>query len=198
MDKSVALEHFRQTMHGALEMIPDTLSMAFYDNALKLILDARKRGGRVHVTGIGKPGHVATYAASLLSSTGTPTYFLHGTEAVHGSSGQLEAGDVVICISNSGNTEELKPTVAAIRKNGCSVLGVSGNADSWLARQSDAFLLAAVPHEGGPLDRAPMASVLAECMVLQGLCVLLEAERGLTPEEYVQRHPGGALGKLNR
>lgn len=79
---------------------------------------AQKRGNRVHITGIGKPGHVSEYGASLLSSTGTPTYFLHGTEAVHGSCGQLVPGDVVIAISNSGETAELKATVTAIRNNG--------------------------------------------------------------------------------
>lgn len=83
--------------------------------AKRLILDAEAGGGRVHVTGIGKPGHVAGYAASLLSSTGTPAYELHGTECVHGSAGQTRPGDVVIAISNSGETAELKATVTCLR-----------------------------------------------------------------------------------
>ena len=113
-----------------------------YEDAVALIEECRAAGHRVHVTGIGKPGHVAGYGASLLSSTGTPSYFLHGTEAVHGSCGQLEEGDVVIAISNSGETVELKATVLAVKNNGCRVIGITGNAESWLAKESDALLLA--------------------------------------------------------
>lgn len=167
-----------------------------YDKAVDLILTAEKNGNRLHITGIGKPSHVANYIASLLSSTGTPTYFLHGTEAVHGSCGQLIPGDVVICISNSGETAELKATVKAVKNNGCKVISVSGNPDSWLAREGDAFLYAGVKHEGGPLNRAPRTSILAEILLLQGLSVVLQSIRELTPEEYVRRHPGGALGAL--
>ena len=115
-----------------------------YEDAVALIEECRAAGHRVHVTGIGKPGHVAGYGASLLSSTGTPSYFLHGTEAVHGSCGQLEEGDVVIAISNSGETVELKATVLAVKNNGCRVIGITGNAESWLAKESDALLLAHV------------------------------------------------------
>ena len=89
--------------------------------AKQLILDAEKNGGRVHVTGIGKPGHVSGYAASLFSSTGTPTYELHGTECVHGSAGQVLPGDIVIAISNSGETGELKATVTCLKKNGAKI-----------------------------------------------------------------------------
>ena len=148
------------------------------------------------MTGIGKPGHVAGYGASLLSSTGTPSYFLHGTEAVHGSCGQLEEGDVVIAISNSGETVELKATVLAVKNNGCRVIGITGNAESWLAKESDALLLAHVDEGGGPLNRAPRNSVLAEMFVLQALSAILQADVAQTPAQYVRRHPGGALGKI--
>lgn len=166
------------------------------DLAAALIRGAQRQGGRIHITGIGKPGHVAGYIASLMSSTGTPTYFLHGTEAVHGSCGQLVEGDVVICISNSGETAEMKATAAAIRSNGCKIIAVTGRPGSWLARFADAHLTAAVSREGGPLDRAPRSSILAEVLVLQALSVILQEERALTPKEYVLRHPGGALGQL--
>ena len=167
-----------------------------YQDAAQLILDAQARGNRFHITGIGKPGHVSTYMASLFSSTGNPCYFLHGTEAVHGSCGQLVAGDVVICISNSGETGELKATVQAIKNNGCKVIGVSGNPDSWLAHQSDAFLYAGIGQEGGPLNRAPRNSILAVLLTLQALSVALQVENGWTPEQYVRCHPGGKLGQL--
>lgn len=167
-----------------------------YSRAVDLILGAEKGGNRIHITGIGKPSYVAAYVASLLSSTGTPTYFLHGTEAVHGSCGQLVPGDVVICISNSGETAEMKSTVTAVKKNGCKVISVTGNPQSWLAKEGDAYLFAGVNREGGPLNRAPRASILAEIFVLQGLSVLLQEKRGLTPKEYIRWHPGGALGHL--
>ena len=167
-----------------------------YEAAAQLILDSQAQGGRLHITGIGKPGHVSAYMASLFSSTGNPCYFLHGTEAVHGSCGQLAAGDVVICISNSGETGELKATVLAIKNNGCKIIGVSGNPDSWLAKESDAFLLAGVKAEGGPLNRAPRNSILAETLTLQALSVALQVEKDWDPIKYVRCHPGGKLGEL--
>ena len=167
-----------------------------YESAVDLIQQSRAAGGRLHITGIGKPGHVAEYMASLFSSTGTPCYFLHGTEAVHGSCGQLKAGDVVIAISNSGETSELKATVLAVKNNGCRVIGVTGNMNSWLAAQSDACLFAGVNSEGGPLNRAPRYSIIAELLTLQALGVALQAEHTWTPQEYVRCHPGGALGQL--
>lgn len=167
-----------------------------YEAAAQLILDSQAQGGRLHITGIGKPGHVSAYMASLFSSTGNPCYFLHGTEAVHGSCGQLASGDVVICISNSGETGELKATVLAIKNNGCKVIGVSGNPESWLAKESDAFLIAGVKAEGGPLNRAPRNSILAETLTLQALSVALQVEKDWDPVKYVRCHPGGKLGEL--
>ena len=167
-----------------------------YEKAAQIILESQAQGGRIHVTGIGKCSHVSTYVASLLSSTGNPAYYLHGTEAVHGSCGQLVAGDVVIAISNSGETGELKATVLAVKNNGCKVIGVSGNPDSWLAKNTDAFLFAGVKAEGGPLNRAPRNSVLAELLTLQTLSVALQAEKDWDPIRYVRCHPGGKLGQL--
>ena len=167
-----------------------------YEEAAALILESQKNGGRLHITGIGKPGHVAAYMASLLSSTGNPCYFLHGTEAVHGSCGQLVAGDVVIAISNSGETSELKSTVLAVKNNGCKIIGVSGKSESWLAKESDAFLFAGVGAEGGPLNRAPRNSILAEILTLQALSVALQVEQDWDPIKYVRCHPGGKLGEL--
>ncbi|HHV32810.1 MAG: SIS domain-containing protein [Ruminococcaceae bacterium] len=192
------LDHFVTLSKQEFERFSETIHSDIYEKATELILDAQKNGNRIHITGIGKPSHVANYIASLLSSTGTPTYFLHGTEAVHGSCGQLVPGDVVICISNSGETAELKATVTAIKNNGCRVIGVTGNLNSWLAKESDTCLFAGVEQEGGPLNRAPRTSILAEILVLQGLSVVLQATRGLTPREYVKWHPGGILGQLRQ
>lgn len=164
--------------------------------AADIILEAKANGNRLHITGIGKPAHIAGYAASLISSTGTPTYFLHGTEAVHGSCGQLSDGDIVICISNSGETSELKATAMAIKNNGCRVIAVTGNPDSWLGKFGEVCLVAGVKHEGGVLNRAPRASILAETYILQCLSVLLQEKSDITPESYIKRHPGGSLGVL--
>lgn len=103
-------EAFVEIQRKEAEKILNSLHKEDFLPAAQIIWDAEEKGNRLHITGIGKPSHVANYMASLLSSTGTPTYFLHGTEAVHGSCGQLVAGDVVICISNSGETAEMKAT----------------------------------------------------------------------------------------
>lgn len=171
-----------------------TQDIAALQQAKELILDAEKKGGRVHVTGIGKPGHVSGYIASLLSSTGTPAYFLHGTEAIHGSAGQVVPGDVVIAISNSGETSELKSTILTVKNNGAKIISVTGNPESWLAKQGDAFLFAGVSEEGDSFGKPPRASILAEIIVLQSLSVLLQYEKNLNAETYVKWHPGGSLG----
>lgn len=166
--------------------------------ATEIILNSEKEGGRVHITGIGKPSYVAGYIASLFSSTGTSSYVLHGTEAVHGSSGQVRQGDVVIAISNSGETAELKATVQTLIKNGAKIISCTRNKNSWLARNSEVCLLANVENEGGPLNKAPRASILAEISILQSLSVKLQEEKELSLQDYVKFHPGGSLGEMCR
>lgn len=191
-----ALQDFIQISKEEFDKVIAGVDEKSLQAAAALILDAKKRGNRLHVTGIGKPSHVSTYMASLMSSTGTPAYYLHGTEAVHGSCGQLVEGDVVICLSNSGETVELKATATAIRNNGCKVIAVTGNPNSWLGQFAEVCLKAGVDREGGVLNRAPRASIIAEIFVLQCLSVLLQEQSDLTPASYVRRHPGGALGQL--
>ena len=191
-----AVSNFFQSVDTQMNAFFKSLSPDDYEAAAQIILEAQAKGNRLHITGIGKPGHVSAYMASLFSSTGNPCYFLHGTEAVHGSCGQLVAGDVVIAISNSGETGELKATVLAVKNNGCKIIGVSGNPDSWLAKESDAFLFAGVKEEGGPLNRAPRNSILAEILTLQALSVALQVEQDWDPIKYVRCHPGGKLGQL--
>ncbi|HVA78113.1 MAG TPA: PfkB family carbohydrate kinase [Candidatus Binataceae bacterium] len=179
------------TLHRALDL--DAIA-----RAVEMIRAAQARGGRVHVTGVGKPEHVARYAASLFCSVGTPATFLHATETLHGSLGQVHPHDVVIAISNSGNTSELTTAAAAIKDQGADIIAVTGNRDSDLARLSDLVMYAPVRHEGGGLGLAPRISVLAEVFVLAGLSVALEVARGLTVEEYSRFHPAGALGETAR
>ena len=181
-----------------LKKFADSIDDQALESAKNLILEAEKNHNRVHVTGIGKPGHVAGYVASLLSSTGTPTYELHGTECVHGSAGQVVTGDVVIAISNSGETAELKATVETLKNNGAKIISVTGKPESWLAVKGDVALIAGVDREGDSMNKPPRASILVEIMMLQCLSILLQNERNLTPQQYVKWHPGGSLGKSIR
>lgn len=170
------------------------IDFAALSAAKQLILAAEAKGNRLHVTGIGKPGHVSGYAASLFSSTGTPTYELHGTECVHGSAGQTRPGDVVIAISNSGETNELKATVTCLKGVGVHIIALTGNPNSWLANEAEVALIAGVKQEGDSMNKPPRASILAEIIELQCLSILLQNEFGLDPKQYVKWHPGGVLG----
>jgi arabinose-5-phosphate isomerase len=181
-----------------LAVLRERLGPDAFQAAVDLIRAAAATGGRVHVTGIGKPEHVARYAASLLSSTGTPAIFLHATEVVHGGAGQIVAGDVVIAISNSGETTELRPAVDAIRRMGGRLIAVTGQPTSWLARAADLVLDAGVAREGGQLGLAPRASVVAQVLVLAALSSALEEAQGFTKADYHARHPAGELGKRSR
>ncbi len=192
-----------ENLKGFIDISKNEFSRMLYEvdteklkRAADIIIEAEKSGCRLHITGIGKPAYVAGYISSLISSIGMPTYFLHGTEAVHGSCGQLRKGDVVICISNSGETAELKATVMAIKNNDGKIIAVTGNTESWLGKNCDVCLKAFVDLEGGPLNRAPRMSIISETFILQCLSIILQDYTQITPEEYVKRHPGGSLGKL--
>ncbi len=163
------------------------LNIAAISRTVEIIRTALGRGGRVHVTGVGKPEHVARYAASLFCSVGTPATFLHAT-----------ARDVVIAISNSGNTDELLSTATAIREQGAQLIAITGNKDSGLAQVADLVIHVPVPNEGGGLGLAPRISVLGEVFVLCGLSVALEVAHGLTVEEYSRWHRAGAIGEAAR
>ena len=195
MNEQQQIKTFLDIETNEIQNFIDQIDEASLINARDLILEAERNKNRVHVTGIGKPGYVAGYIASLLSSTGTPAYELHGTEAVHGSSGQVQEGDVVIAISNSGETNELKATVETLKRNGAKIISVTGNPDSWLAKQGDAYLFAGVKQEGDDLNKPPRSSILAEIIILQCLSILLQNEKHLDPKQYVKWHPGGSLGK---
>jgi arabinose-5-phosphate isomerase len=141
---------------------------------------------------------VARYAAALLASTGTPANFYDANESIHGSSGQVLAGDVVIAVSNSGETEDLHAAVEVARNLGGRIVAVTGGLSSWLARNAEVTLDANVPQEGGGLGLAPRASIAAQAMVLAGLSAVLEQARGFTRADFHARHPAGALGRKTR
>ena len=193
-DDKKAVDVFLGIMKEQVNAFIDGIDYDSITAAKRLIQESEANGGRLHVTGIGKPGHVSGYAASLFSSTGTPTYELHGTECVHGSAGQVKPGDVVIAISNSGNTSELKATVSCLKGNGVKIISLTGTPDSWLAEQGDVALIAGVKEEGDPMNKPPRASIIVEILMLQSLSILLQEDFGLNPQQYVKWHPGGSLG----
>jgi sugar/nucleoside kinase (ribokinase family)/D-arabinose 5-phosphate isomerase GutQ len=191
------IERFFVQSLDELKVLRGTLDLGALARAVEMIRQAQARGGRVHVTGVGKPEHVARYAASLFCSVGTPATFLHATETLHGSLGQVHPHDVVIAISNSGNTE-ICSAASAIKDQGAELIAVTGNRNSELARLADLIICVPVRQEGGGLGLAPRISVMAETFVLAGLSVALEVARGLTVEEYSRFHRAGTLGDTAR
>ncbi|HTB23250.1 MAG TPA: dihydrodipicolinate synthase family protein [bacterium] len=189
-----AREHLRVAL-SELGSLAEAYPVEPLEQAGRMILEAEAKGRRVHVTGVGKCEYVAGFIASSYSSTGTPAFFLHATEAGHGASGQVAAGDVVVAISNSGETGELKAAVDTLQRNGARILGVGGRPDSWLARRSEVFLRAGVRREGDELDLAPRNSVLAEILVLNALGVALQHHKRFTADQFRAYHPGGSLGR---
>ena len=136
------------------------MNLGAIEKAVEMIRVALTKGGRVHLTGVGKPEHVARYGASLLCSVGTPATFLHATETLHGSLGQVHPRDVVIAISNSGNTSELCQAAMAIRDHGSQLIAITGNEQSELAHLANLVLHTPIKREGGILGLAPRISVL--------------------------------------
>jgi D-arabinose 5-phosphate isomerase GutQ len=193
-----AVETFFELAIDELSALRTRAELDSIERAARLIIDCESRGGRVHVTGIGKSEHIARYVASLLSSTGTPAYFLHATECIHGSAGQVCPNDIAIAISNSGTTPELLSAIETLREFGTKIIAVSGNRESELAVTADVLLDAGVENEGGDLNLVPRVSILAKIYLLCSLSVALEAHKGLTREQYARWHPGGALGRLAR
>ena len=163
-----------------------------FTRAVELILAAR---GRVVVSGLGKTGHIARKIAATLASTGTPAYFVHAAEAVHGDLGMIAAEDVLIAISNSGEGDELLTIVPLFKRRGGRLIAITGNAASSLAREADVHLDARVDREACPLNLAPTASTTAALGLGDALAVALLEARGFGPEDFARSHPGGALGR---
>lgn len=175
----------------ALSAMAERIDGAF-ERAIDLIL---KSTGRVIVSGMGKSGLVGQKIASTMASTGTPAFFLHPAEGIHGDLGMIMTGDVVIAISNSGETEEILRILPSIKRLGASLVAMSGNPASNLARSSDVFLDVSVAEEACPLGLAPTASTTATLAMGDALAVALLVKRGFKAEDFAIFHPGGSLGK---
>ncbi len=151
--------------------------------------------GRVVVSGVGKSGHIARKIAATLASTGTPAYFVHAAEAAHGDLGMITRDDVLIALSNSGESEELLTIVPLVKRQGGRLIAITGNAASALAREADAHLDAGVAEEACPLNLAPTASTTAALAMGDALAVALLDARGFGAEDFARSHPGGSLGR---
>ncbi len=151
--------------------------------------------GRIILTGIGKSGHICKKISATLSSTGTSSFFMHATEAFHGDLGMIRNDDLVIAVSYSGETDDLIKTIPIIKNIGAEVIGVSGNANSSLAKLSDLHQLIKVEKEACPLDLAPTSSATATLVWGDALAVALMKKRDFQPEDFARSHPGGSLGK---
>ena len=151
--------------------------------------------GRVIVMGMGKSGHVGRKIAATLASTGTPAFFVHPAEASHGDLGMVQAGDVVLAISNSGESDELAAILPALRRLGITLVAMTGKPESMLARHADQVISSAVDQEACPLNLAPTASTTAQMALGDALAVALLDARGFKEEDFARSHPGGALGR---
>ncbi len=151
--------------------------------------------GRVVVSGMGKSGHVARKVAATLASTGTPALFVHPGEARHGDLGMIQANDVVLAFSNSGETEELAEIAPHIKRLGATLMAITGNPESSLAKIADLHLNASVKTEACPLNLAPTASTTAALALGDALALVLLDLRGFSAEDFARSHPGGSLGR---
>ena len=175
----------------AVETLKDSLDDSF-SAACDLMLGAR---GRVIVTGMGKSGHVGSKLAATLASTGTPSFFVHPGEASHGDLGMITPDDVVLALSNSGETAEVLAILPVIKRKGTALIGMTGRPQSALAQLSDVHLTVAVSEEACPHNLAPTSSTTAALAMGDALAIALLEARGFTPEDFAMSHPGGSLGR---
>ena len=189
------LKEYKESAQLAINSVISNVNDSDLKKVVQEILGCELQNGRIHLTGIGKPSYVAAYGASLMSSTGTPAYYLDGTEAVHGSSGQVAENDVVIAISNSGETKEMIATLQVLKNNHAKIITISSNASSSMAKLSTHAITVKVVREGDDLNKPPRASILAQMMVIQELSILLQEEKQLDAQTYLKWHPAGSIGE---
>lgn len=179
-DESLAIENLKNSINDD------------FVKCVELILQST---GRVVVTGIGKSANIAAKIVSTLNSTGTQAIFMHAADAVHGDLGMIRQEDIIICLSKSGNTPEIKVLVPLLKLMGNKLIGLVGNRESYLAVKSNLILDASVPREACPNNLAPTSSTTAQLVMGDALAIALLECRGFTPEDFARFHPGGVLGK---
>jgi len=173
----------------------ENLAQLINEDFERCVNDILASKGRVVITGIGKSAIVANKIVATLNSTGTPSLFMHAADAIHGDLGMILREDIVICISKSGNTPEIKVLVPLLKRRGAKLVALVGNTESYLAQQADYILNSTVSEEACPNNLAPTTSTTAQMALGDALAICLLELRGFTSEDFAQYHPGGALGK---
>lgn len=184
----------RKTIKIEQEAIAN-LSTLIDDNFAQAVAAIYKSNGRVVITGIGKSAIIAQKIVATLNSTGTPSIFMHAADAIHGDLGTIQKDDIVICISKSGNTPEIKVLVPLIKKTGNTLIALSSNKESFLAQEGDYLLHAFAKAEACPNNLAPTTSTTVQLVIGDAVAVALLDLRGFTEKDFAKYHPGGALGK---
>lgn len=188
--REYAIRCIKDEAQAVLDLIPKMDEN--FDRAVELIMQCQ---GKVIVTGVGKSGHIGAKIAATLASTGTPSFFINPLDVYHGDLGVMSKGDVVLAISNSGQTDELLRFIPMVLHMEIPIIGMSGNPQSLLAKYSTCHLNVSVEKEACPLNLAPTSSTTATLAMGDALAVALMEERNFQPQDFAQFHPGGELGK---
>ena len=190
MTKEYAIQCLRDEAQAILDLIPQIDDN--FERAVQMIYQCK---GKVIVTGVGKSGHIGAKIAATLSSTGTPAFYINPLDVYHGDLGVMTHDDVVLALSNSGQTDELLRFIPMVLHMEVPIISMTGNPDSLLAKYSDACILVHVDREACPLNLAPTSSTTAALAMGDALAVALMQLRGFKPRDFAQFHPGGSLGK---
>ena len=188
--REYAIQCIKDEAQAVLNLIPQMDED--FDRAVELILSCQ---GKLIVTGVGKSGHIGAKIAATLASTGTPSFFINPLDVYHGDLGVMAKGDVVLAISNSGQTDELLRFIPMVLHMQIPIIGMSGNPQSLLAKYSTCHLNVSVEKEACPLNLAPTSSTMAQLAMGDALAVALIEKRNFQPQDFAQFHPGGELGK---
>ena len=163
-----------------------------FSSAVDLVLGSK---GRLVISGMGKSGHIGVKISATLASTGTPSFFMHPAEAIHGDLGMLTQDDILLAISNSGESDEIVKIIPLVKRMGIKLIGMAGNSDSTLAKESDYFLNISIEKEACPLQLAPMSSTTATLAMGDAFAAALMKKRNFQPKDFAMFHPGGSLGR---
>lgn len=194
MNKNEYLNTAKHILDQEAKAILDLKALLSEDfiKAVDLIFSTK---GRLVITGMGKSGHIGNKIAATLASTGTPSFFMHPAEAIHGDLGMLTKDDILLAISNSGESDEIVRIIPIIKTMGIKLIGMAGNPRSSLAQESDCFLDISIKHKACPLDLAPMSSTTATLAMGDALAGVLMKKRDFKPQDFAMFHPGGSLGR---
>ena len=194
INKDTLLASAKKTILSESESIANLVAL-LDDDFVKTVEIIHNSKGRLVVTGIGKSAIIAQKIVATLNSTGTPSLFLHASEAIHGDLGMVQPGDVVICISKSGNSPEIKVLVPLLKRFGNKLIAITGNTTSFLGKEADYVLNTYVEREACPINLAPTNSTTAQLVMGDAIAVCLMEMKNFTVEDFAKYHPGGALGK---